>query len=33
MSKYNVHIFREMRLFYPDIEPDTPQSAAAIASA
>lgn len=32
MSKFNVHLFREMRLFYPDIEADSPEDAARIAS-
>lgn len=31
MPKYNVHIFREMRLYYPDIEAPTPQDAARLA--
>ena len=31
MNKYIVHIYREMRLSYADIEADTPQAAAAIA--
>ena len=30
--KYNVRIFREMRLFYPAIEAESPSHAAAIAS-
>jgi hypothetical protein len=32
MSLYNVHIFREMRLYFPGIEAENPQAAAAIAS-
>ena len=32
MTKYNVHLFREMRLYFPGIEADNPQAAAAIAS-
>jgi hypothetical protein len=28
MTTYNVHIFRAMRLYYPDIEADTPEKAA-----
>lgn len=32
MNKYIVHIYREMRLSYADIEADTPEAAAAIAS-
>ncbi len=32
MTKYIVHLYREMRLSYTDIEADTPESAAAIAS-
>jgi len=32
MTKYNVHIFREMRLYFPGIEAENPQAAAAIAS-
>jgi hypothetical protein len=31
MTKYNVHIFREMRVTFGDIEADTPEAAAAIA--
>jgi hypothetical protein len=31
MRKYNVHIYREMRLVYQGIEADSPQAAAAIA--
>ena len=32
MTKYNVHLFREMRLYFPGIEAESPQAAAAIAS-
>ena len=32
MTRYSVHIYREMRLVYVDIEADTPEAAAAIAS-
>jgi len=32
MTKYNVHLFREMRLYYPGIEADSPTEAAKIAS-
>src|SRR4051794_3749798 len=32
MTKYIVNLYREMRLSYTDIEADTPQAAAAIAS-
>ena len=32
MTIYNVHIYREMRLTYADIEADTPEAAAAIAA-
>lgn len=32
MTRYNVHIYREMRLTYIDIEADTPEAAAALAS-
>lgn len=32
MPKYNVHLYREMRLYYPDIEAETPQAAARLAS-
>jgi hypothetical protein len=28
MTKYNVHIYREMRLFFPGIEATTPEEAA-----
>ena len=28
MPTYNVHLYREMRLFFPGIEADTPQQAA-----
>src|ERR1700722_13906874 len=31
MTKYNVHIYREMRLVFEGIEADSPQAAAAIA--
>ena len=31
MTKYIVHLYREMRLSYADIEADTPEAAAAIA--
>lgn len=31
MTLYNVHIYREMRLRFDDIEADTPEAAAAIA--
>lgn len=31
MTKYNVHIYREMRLVFEKIEADTPEAAAAIA--
>jgi hypothetical protein len=30
-NTYNVHIYREMRLYFPNIEADTPEAAAAIA--
>jgi hypothetical protein len=33
MTKYIVHLFREMRLSFPDIEADSPAEAARIASA
>ena len=29
MTFYNVHVYREMRLFFPDIEAPTPEEAAA----
>lgn len=32
MTKYDVHIYRELKLFYPDIEADSPEAAAEIAS-
>lgn len=32
MTKYNVHIFREMRLYYPGIEAESHAEAAEIAS-
>jgi hypothetical protein len=32
MTKYNVHIYREMRLFFPGIEAATPQEAANLAT-
>jgi hypothetical protein len=32
MTKYNVHLFREMRLYFPGIEAENPQAAAAIAA-
>ena len=32
MNLYNVHIFREMRLFFPAIEADTPKEAARMAA-
>ena len=32
MPKYNVHIYREMRLMFTDIEASTPEEAAKIAS-
>jgi hypothetical protein len=32
MTLYNVHLYREMRLFYPGIEAATPEEAAAIAA-
>lgn len=32
MPRFHVHIYREMRLYFPDIEADTPEAAAAIAS-
>jgi len=32
MTLYNVHIFREMRLYYPSIEASTPKKAARIAA-
>jgi hypothetical protein len=32
MSLYNVHIYREMRLYFPGIEADTPEAAAATAA-
>ena len=28
MPTYNVHLYREMRLYFPDIEADTPEEAA-----
>jgi hypothetical protein len=28
MTKYNVHVYREMRLFFPGIEANTPEEAA-----
>lgn len=31
MPKYDVHIYREMRLYYPDIEAPSPQDAARLA--
>jgi hypothetical protein len=31
MTLYNVHIYREMRLYFPYIEADTPEAAAMIA--
>jgi hypothetical protein len=31
MTLYNVHIYREMRLYFPGIEATTPEEAAAIA--
>jgi hypothetical protein len=30
MTKYNVHLYREMRLYYPGIEAESPTDAAAI---
>lgn len=33
MTLYNVHIYREMRLFYPGIEAATPEQAARVAEA
>lgn len=33
MTLYHVHIYREMRLYFPGIEADTPESAARIAAA
>jgi hypothetical protein len=32
MTIYNVHIYREMRLYFPDITADTPEQAARIAA-
>ncbi len=32
MTHYNVHIYREMRLFFPGIEAGSPEEAAAIAA-
>jgi hypothetical protein len=32
MTHYNVHVYREMRLFFPGIEADTPELAAQIAA-
>jgi hypothetical protein len=32
MTLYNVHLYREMRLFYPGIEAATPEDAARIAA-
>ena len=32
MTHYNVHIFREMRLYFPGIEAKTPDEAARIAA-
>lgn len=32
MTFYNVHIYREMRLYYPGIEADTPGDAARLAA-
>lgn len=33
MTLYHVHIYREMRLYFPGIEADTPQAAAELAAA
>jgi hypothetical protein len=30
MPTYNVHLYREMRLYYPDIQASSPEEAAAI---
>jgi hypothetical protein len=32
MTRYNVHVYREMRLFFPGIEADTPEEAAKMAA-
>ena len=32
MTLYNVHVYREMRLFFPRIEAETPEDAARIAT-
>ena len=32
MTRYNVHIYREMRLYFPGITADTPEQAASIAA-
>ena len=32
MPKYNVHLYREMRLFFPGVEAATPEEAARIAA-
>jgi hypothetical protein len=32
MPKYHVHLFRELRLYYPDIEADSPEDAARLAA-
>ena len=32
MQTYNVHLYREIRLYYPGIEADTPAEAARIAA-
>lgn len=32
MTLYNVHIYREMRLYFPGVEADTPEEAARIAA-
>ncbi len=32
MNKYNVHIYREMKLYFPGIEADSPEEAATRAS-
>ncbi|WP_152051787.1 hypothetical protein [Tautonia marina] len=32
MTKYNVHIYREMKLYFPGIEAESPQAAADLAA-
>ena len=31
MTRYNVHLYREMRLYFPGLEADTPEAAAEFA--